>query len=90
MTAAQKVESRRFWPSGGDYIQHSTMVTLARCISGCEIPESVLGGNTFGSGNRPTENDEELGMTAGSVIRNDADKARGAILASLRAEDRGE
>ncbi|KAJ5679974.1 hypothetical protein N7462_008218 [Penicillium macrosclerotiorum] len=44
---AEKVETRKFWPSGGDYLRKSTLQTMARCISGCEIPDNLLSGQTF-------------------------------------------
>jgi hypothetical protein len=52
----RKVESNRFWPSAGSYLQHSTLQTLARCISGCEIPKDLTTEHTFTRSNSPERN----------------------------------
>ncbi|KAJ9486869.1 hypothetical protein VN97_g6463 [Penicillium thymicola] len=51
---AKKVEATLFWPFGGEYLNQSTLVTLARCVSGSELPESLVQDKTFDSGDTPT------------------------------------
>ncbi|KAJ5775864.1 uncharacterized protein N7511_000875 [Penicillium nucicola] len=62
----RKVESNRFWPSAGAYIEHSTLQTLARCISGCEIPKNLTAEQTFERSNSPERN-----VTAGMSLAAD-------------------
>ncbi|CAG7946296.1 unnamed protein product [Penicillium nalgiovense] len=64
---AKKVEATRFWPSGGEYLDRSTLVTLARCVSGSELPES-LKDNTFDSGDNSTR-DADAGTVLGADVR---------------------
>ncbi|KXG48897.1 uncharacterized protein PGRI_027670 [Penicillium griseofulvum] len=64
---AKKVETTRFWPSGGDHLNRSTLVTLARCVSGSELPES-LQENTFDTGDISTRN-ADAGTVLGADIR---------------------
>ncbi|CAG8923374.1 unnamed protein product [Penicillium salamii] len=52
----RKVQSKRFWPSGGSYLEKSTLQTLARCISGCEIPADLTAQNTFDRSSDPERN----------------------------------
>ncbi|KAJ5888350.1 hypothetical protein N7495_008391 [Penicillium taxi] len=58
---AEKTDARKFWPSGGSYLQKSTLQTLARCISGCEIPDDLIGNQTFDESSDP-EKDVQAGM----------------------------
>ncbi|KAJ5549849.1 hypothetical protein N7535_002208 [Penicillium sp. DV-2018c] len=67
----QKVESNRFWPSAGSYLQRSTLQTLARCVSGCEIPEYLTAEQTFTSSETP-----ERGVTAGMNLAADLISSR--------------
>ncbi|KOS36163.1 hypothetical protein ACN38_g13124 [Penicillium nordicum] len=53
----RKVDSKRFWPSAGSYLQRSTLQALARCISGCEIPKDLTTEQTFARSNSPERND---------------------------------
>jgi hypothetical protein len=43
-----KVENRKeLWPSPGEYLRKSTLISLARNISGLELPPAILDNNTF-------------------------------------------
>ncbi|CAG8296522.1 unnamed protein product [Penicillium nalgiovense] len=64
---ARKVEATRFWPSGGEYLDRSTLVTLARCVSGSKLPES-LKDNTIDSGDNSTR-DADAGTVLGADVR---------------------
>ncbi|KAJ5691499.1 hypothetical protein N7488_012234 [Penicillium malachiteum] len=85
VTVTQKMESRRFWPSGGEYLQRSTMVTLARCISGCEIPEDLIQGKAFDGDPKPAGDEEEHAMSASSRLRCEVETTRAATMASIAA-----
>lgn len=52
----EKVESKRFWPSAGTYLERSTLQTLARCISGCQIPKDLTAEHTFDHPSRSERN----------------------------------
>ena len=44
----EKVENgKEFWASPGEYLRRSTLISLARNISGLELPPSVLEDKTF-------------------------------------------
>ncbi|CAG8379831.1 unnamed protein product [Penicillium salamii] len=60
----QKVESKRFWPSAGTYLERSTLQTLARCISGCQIPENLTAEHTFEHPTNPERNVPGMAMAA--------------------------
>jgi hypothetical protein len=46
----ERVENREvFWASPGSYLRKSTLVSLARNISGLELPPSLYQDTTFGS-----------------------------------------
>jgi len=60
-TVNEKVNRHDFWPTMGRYLHRSTLVTLARCVSGTELPPSLLEMNTF-------EPDEELDKRMGQDI----------------------
>jgi hypothetical protein len=49
-----KVDKTRLWPASGRYLNKTTLATLALCVSGCELPESLVDGQTF-----EAENEEE-------------------------------
>lgn len=42
------IETRKFWPSGGEYLHKSTLQALARSVSGSSIPEEITETHTFG------------------------------------------
>ncbi|CAI7595202.1 unnamed protein product [Penicillium discolor] len=65
---AKKVEATRFWPSAGEYLNRSTLVTLARCVSGSELPKSLVQDQTFDSGDTSTR-DADAGTVLGADIR---------------------
>ncbi|KAJ6016929.1 hypothetical protein N7451_000308, partial [Penicillium sp. IBT 35674x] len=67
-TMDEKVEARKFWPSGGAYLQKSTLQTLARCVSGCKIPENLIADQTF-EGSSDTAKDTEVAMVLAADIR---------------------
>lgn len=61
------IGGRKFWPSNGEYLNRSTLQTLARCISGCEIPPYLIQNQTFEDLDDPRMN-EVSGMTTGNGI----------------------
>ncbi|OJJ50661.1 hypothetical protein ASPZODRAFT_162606 [Penicilliopsis zonata CBS 506.65] len=63
-----KVETGRFWPTLGPYLRRSTLVALGRCISGTELPQSLIEGNTFES-EYDAAQDKDSGMILGADIR---------------------
>ncbi|KAJ5504113.1 hypothetical protein N7463_006987 [Penicillium fimorum] len=65
---AKKVEATRFWPSAGEYLNRSTLVTLARCVSGSELPKSLVQDKTFDSGDTSTR-DADAGTVLGADVR---------------------
>ncbi|KAJ5922096.1 hypothetical protein N7516_009799 [Penicillium verrucosum] len=65
---AKKVEATRFWPSGGEYLNRSTLVTLARCVSGSELPESLVQDKTYDFGDTSTR-DSDAGTVLGADVR---------------------
>ncbi|KAJ5802791.1 uncharacterized protein N7503_005241 [Penicillium pulvis] len=90
--APSKFDVRTFWPSQGPYLHKSTLKALARCVSGCEIPERLVDDNTF---DEPADNSEaeEAGMILGSELRRlrsgrientESDSLRDAVLESLK------
>ncbi|KAJ5576462.1 hypothetical protein N7535_003388 [Penicillium sp. DV-2018c] len=64
---AKKVEATHFWPSAGEYLNRSTLVTLARCVSGSELPESLVQDKTFDSGDTSTR-DADAGTVLGADV----------------------
>lgn len=57
---AEKVESKKvLWASPGPYLEKSMLCSLARNISGLELPPVVYEGTTFDTG-KPVENDDDL------------------------------
>ncbi|KAL5338252.1 hypothetical protein BJX70DRAFT_388656 [Aspergillus crustosus] len=69
-TIETKVDTKKFWPIMGPYLRKSTLVTLARCVSGCELPAELVEGKTFETGGK-TEiiAGEDAGMTLGLDLR---------------------
>lgn len=65
---ARKVEATRFWPSGADCLNRSTLITLARCVSGSDLPESLAQENTFDSHDDSTR-DTDAGTVLGVDVR---------------------
>lgn len=39
---SRKLETKRVWASAGEYLNKSTLKTLARCVSGCELPDEFV------------------------------------------------
>lgn len=62
------MESRRFWPSASAYLRRSTLQTLARAISGCEIPKDLVASQTFESSDDPVR-DFVAGMVLAADLR---------------------
>ncbi|KAL3465565.1 hypothetical protein BJX64DRAFT_285496 [Aspergillus heterothallicus] len=56
----KKVDTKRFWPTMGRYLNNSTLVTLARCVSGCDLPASLVNGQTFESEDEVASEDAGL------------------------------
>ncbi|KAJ5143358.1 uncharacterized protein N7515_002145 [Penicillium bovifimosum] len=65
---AKKVEATRFWPCTGEYLNGSTLVTLARSVLGSELPEYLVQGKTFDSGDTSTR-DADAGTVLGADVR---------------------
>ncbi|KAJ5901536.1 hypothetical protein N7495_002064 [Penicillium taxi] len=65
---AEKTDARKFWPSGGAYLQKSTLQTLARCISGCEIPNDLIENQTFDESSDPAR-DIQAGMVLAADVQ---------------------
>ncbi|OJJ43919.1 hypothetical protein ASPZODRAFT_145056 [Penicilliopsis zonata CBS 506.65] len=62
-----KAETGRFWPSGGVDFRKPTLTALARCVSGCEIPDSLIETQTF---DPPGDaRDVEAGMILAADVR---------------------
>ncbi|KAI9369358.1 hypothetical protein BJX61DRAFT_536488 [Aspergillus egyptiacus] len=77
---SEKVNRKDFWPTIGRYLHKSTLVTLARCVSGTELPPSLVEGKTFeseGEGDQATGKD--IGMLLGADLRD-------ALVSSMREE----
>lgn len=58
-----------FWASPGPYLRHSTLTTLARNISGCVLPPSLLEGNTFETEEVSAQDGEDLNMVLSAQMR---------------------
>ncbi|KAJ5920094.1 hypothetical protein N7516_010952 [Penicillium verrucosum] len=79
----EKVEARRFWPSGGEYLNKSTLKTLARCVSGCELPDEFVTNKTF-EGSAKESRNLQAGMILGADIRDTNPDDRGALIESMK------
>ncbi|KAL3487437.1 hypothetical protein BJX62DRAFT_191668 [Aspergillus germanicus] len=71
-----KVDSTNFWPTQDRYLNKTTLTTLALCVSGCELPESLVDGQTFKAQN------EEESENAGILL---SEKVREAWMESAKA-----
>ncbi|KAL4886714.1 hypothetical protein BJY04DRAFT_213469 [Aspergillus karnatakaensis] len=77
-----KVDATKFWPTMGRYLRKSTLVTLARCVSGCDLPPSLVDGKTFDS---DVADEIKAGDDAGMTLALDL---RGALTRTLgKAEE---
>ncbi|KAJ5172130.1 hypothetical protein N7492_004723 [Penicillium capsulatum] len=65
----EKVEAKRFWPSEGAYLHKSTLKILARCVSGCELPDDLTE-NTFEDSIDPAR-DNQAGMIMAADLQDD-------------------
>ncbi|KAJ5578387.1 uncharacterized protein N7459_007351 [Penicillium hispanicum] len=65
----EKVEAKRFWPSEGAYLHKSTLKTLARCVSGSELPDDLTE-NTFEDSTNPAR-DSQAGMIIAADLQDD-------------------
>ena len=79
----EKVEARRFWPSGGEYLNKSTLKTLARCVSGCELPDEFVTNKTF-EGSANESRNLQAGLILGADIRDTDPDDRGALIESMK------
>jgi hypothetical protein len=69
-TVSGKVNRNDFWPTMDRYLHRSTLVTLARCVSGIELPPSLLERNTFEpDGELDKRRGEDIGMLLAADIR---------------------
>lgn len=64
----EKVEAKRFWPSEGAYLHKSTLTTLGRCVSGCDLPEDLVKNNTFEASINPAR-DSQAGMVIAADLQ---------------------
>lgn len=64
----EKVEAQGFWPAGGQYLNKSTLKTVARCVSGCELPDEFVTNKTF-EGSANESRNLQAGMILGADIR---------------------
>ncbi|CAI7615909.1 unnamed protein product [Penicillium crustosum] len=79
----EKVEARRFWPSGGEYLNKSTLKTLARCVSGRELPDEFVTNNTFEDSTNESRN-LQAGMILGADIRDTNPDDRDALIENMK------
>ncbi|KAJ5826722.1 hypothetical protein N7447_003485 [Penicillium robsamsonii] len=79
----EKVEARKFWPSGGEYLNKSTLKTLAQCVSGCELPDEFVTNRTF-EGSADESRNLQAGMILGADIRDTHPDNRGALIESMK------
>jgi hypothetical protein len=71
-TFTNRVENKTdFWASPGPYLRKSTLISLARNISGCELPPPLLASTTFEKSefNVSSEEEDEISMTLASQLR---------------------
>lgn len=62
--AAAKIEAKQiFFASPGPYLHESTLISLARNISGCELPPSVFSECTFADQDEGTQKGAEKTAT---------------------------
>jgi hypothetical protein len=60
LATTQKIEAREiFFASSGPYLRESTLISLARNISGCELPPSVFADCTFTDQDEGAQKDVE-------------------------------
>lgn len=59
---------QRFWDPPGPYLCHCTLASLARNISGCQLPPP-LNGNTFETHKVPTHKAEDMNLVLSSEMR---------------------
>ncbi|KAJ5936761.1 hypothetical protein N7466_003211 [Penicillium verhagenii] len=72
----RKALSQRLWPSGAEYLHKYTLQTLARCVSGFELPDEFVVDKTF----KDPVNEScciYTGMILGADIRDTATDTRG-------------
>ena len=77
------MEARRFWPSGGEYLNKSTLKTLARCVSGSELPDEFVTNKTFEGSSNECHN-LRAGMILGADIRDTDPDDRDALIESMK------
>ncbi|KAJ5885468.1 hypothetical protein N7495_009978 [Penicillium taxi] len=85
----QKTDARKFWSSGGNYLQRSTLHTPARCISGCEISDDEIKYQTFEGSSDPAR-DTEAAMILTADINDSHSGPKDltdAVIASMKAYD---
>ncbi|CAG7948691.1 unnamed protein product [Penicillium salamii] len=78
-----KCDARKFWPSGGSWLDKSTIVTMARSVSGVELPGQFIRHKTFDS---PNESDGiKTGMVlAANLTESIWDRERDAVVESMK------
>lgn len=69
-----------FWASPGPYLRRSTLTSLARNISGCELPPLLLDGNTFEADDAPAHEAEDMSLVVSSEMR------KATIVSAARGE----
>lgn len=69
-----------FWASPGPYLRRSTLISLARNISGCELPPPLLDENTFETDEVPAHEVEDMSIVLSSEMR------KATIVSAARGE----
>jgi len=71
---------KNFWASPGEYLRKSTLISLARNISGLELPPNILDKTTF-EGTASEETDDTLVLSA---------HLRAAYVSTIKNRGKGE
>lgn len=82
---------QRFWASPGPYLRRSTLTSLARNISGCQLPPPLLD-NTFETDEVPAHEGEDISLILSSDMRKAtiASAARGEQEEDMDMDDEDE
>lgn len=65
------LETRTFWPSGGEYLHNSTLQALSRSVSGSEIPHAIADTQTFGERGVQSENTDAGNNLAAGILESE-------------------
>jgi hypothetical protein len=73
-----------FWPSPGPWLRRSTLTSLARSISGIELPPSIYQDTTFDADGSKRY---EAAVTDGEVVDEVVEFLRNATISSMKGGD---